>query len=91
MKLWLILTRLFRKFAHNTPRVVLDTNILISATIVPHGSPARIIAAALDGQLTLIVSERLLGEYLNVIQRPHISGKYHNAKRHSPHELTAPP
>ena len=67
---------LFAKFARNKPRVVLDTNILISATIVPHGAPARILAAAFDGKIMLIVSARLLDEYLRVIQRPHIRAKY---------------
>jgi len=48
----------------------------VSGTIVRLGAPARIIAAALDGRITLIVSDNLLTEYLNVIQRPHISRKY---------------
>ncbi|MEW5721004.1 MAG: putative toxin-antitoxin system toxin component, PIN family [Chloroflexota bacterium] len=77
MKLWQTLKTLFARLARNKPRVVLDTNILISATIVPHGAPARILAAALDGKITLIVSARLVDEYLRVIQRPHISDKYH--------------
>ena len=68
--------RLFAKFARRERRVVLDTNILISATLVPLGAPARIVIAALDGRIRLVVSDNLLTEYLNVIQRPHITKKY---------------
>jgi len=76
MKLWRTLKALFAKFARNKPRIVLDTNILISATIVPHGAPARILAAAFDGKVIVIVSARLFDEYLRVLRRPHISEKY---------------
>jgi len=68
--------RLLARFARKTRRVVLDTNVLISGTIVPHGMPARIIAAALAGRVTLIVSNRLVGEYQDVTRRRHISKKY---------------
>lgn len=68
--------RLLLKFARRERRVVLDTNVLISATLVHLGMPARIVIAALDGRITLIVSDNLLTEYLNVIQRPHITKKY---------------
>jgi hypothetical protein len=70
------LIALFKKFAHRKPRLVLDTNIPISATIVPQGFPARILTAALDGNITLVVSEKLLDEYMNVVRRPHISRRY---------------
>lgn len=55
---------------------MLDTNVLVSGTIIRHGYPARILLAALDQRLTLVVSPYLLAEYLAVIQRPHISRKY---------------
>ncbi len=63
------------------PRVVLDTNILISATIVPHGAPARVFAAAVAGKITLVVSDAGLTEYENVIQRRHITTKYRDIAR----------
>lgn len=65
-----------QRFVRKQLRVVLDTNILISASIIPHGAPARIVLAALDGNLTLVVSDHLLDEYLDVIERPHIRRKY---------------
>lgn len=76
MKLWQILMRLLVKFARSNQRVVLDTNILISATIVPQGFPGRILTAAFDGRISLIVSAKLLSEYSDVVRRPHIIRKY---------------
>ena len=76
MKLWRTLTRRLQKFALNKPRVVPDTNVLVSATIIPHGAPALILAAATDARIVLIVSDPLLTEYLDVIQRPRILQKY---------------
>lgn len=58
--------------------VVLDTNILISATLARQGFPARILLAALDKALTLIISRYVLAEYLDVLRRPHIVKKYPN-------------
>jgi putative PIN family toxin of toxin-antitoxin system len=57
-------------------RVVVDTNILISGTIVTAGASARIVDAALNRWLCLITSPSLLAEYADVIQRPHIARKY---------------
>ncbi len=68
--------RLFAKFVRKQPRVVLDTNVLVSGTIVQHGFPARILALAIAKRVTLIVSPYLLAEYLAVIQRPHIAKQY---------------
>jgi putative PIN family toxin of toxin-antitoxin system len=57
-------------------RVVVDTNILVSATIIPHGAPARILQAVLAGRIQLVSSPFLLGEYRDVISRPRITRKY---------------
>jgi putative PIN family toxin of toxin-antitoxin system len=43
-------------------RVVLDTNVIVSAAISRHGSPALIVRAWIDGEFELIDSERLLSE-----------------------------
>ncbi|MDE3091105.1 MAG: putative toxin-antitoxin system toxin component, PIN family [Chloroflexota bacterium] len=77
MKLWQTLMRLFARSGRKNPRVVLDTNVLVSATIIRLGAPGRIIAAVLDDHITLIVSDQLLTEYLDVMQRPpHILRKF---------------
>lgn len=48
-------------------RVVLDTNILISACWTPTGNEAQVLALA--GQLTFCVSDLLVAEYRDVAQR----------------------
>jgi putative PIN family toxin of toxin-antitoxin system len=72
------------KSVPKAPRVVLDTNILVSATITGHGLPARIFTAALSKRLVLILSHYLLAEYLEVLQRPHIVKKYPKLSERSP-------
>lgn len=51
-------------------RVVIDTNVLVSAALNPHGSPARIVDAVLAGSLTLLHDDRVLSEYREVLLRP---------------------
>ena len=51
-------------------RVVLDTNIIVSALLQPAGLPARVFQAALDGRIQLCVSGSVFAEYEEVIRRP---------------------
>ena len=51
-------------------RVVIDTNILVSAAINPHGSPARVVDAVLAESLTVLHDDRILSEYREVLMRP---------------------
>src|SRR5260370_41524587 len=52
-------------------RVVLDTNILISALLQPQGLPARTFLMALAGTTArLCVSGEVYAEYEEVIRRP---------------------
>ncbi len=48
-------------------RVVLDTNIIVSATISSHGFPARILRAWDEDVFELLVSSDLLAEYREVL------------------------
>lgn len=48
-------------------RVVLDTNILISAFVFPGGAPEAVYRAALEGRITLITSPALLAEFGRVL------------------------
>ena len=50
-------------------RVVLDTNVLVSALLTPHGPPARIVRFALAGDIALLHDERILAEYREVLTR----------------------
>ncbi|MCL2341378.1 MAG: putative toxin-antitoxin system toxin component, PIN family [Proteobacteria bacterium] len=51
-------------------RIVLDTNVLVSALLSPASFPARILAWVLSGDVALCVDARILAEYENVLSRP---------------------
>lgn len=51
-------------------RVVLDTNVLISACWSPGGLEGRLVTLVLEGQLTACVTEAVMAEYREVAQRP---------------------
>src|ERR1035438_3697939 len=51
-------------------RVVLDTNIIVSALLQPLGPPAQIFMLTLSGSLQLCLSGAIYAEYEEVISRP---------------------
>lgn len=51
-------------------RVVLDTNVIVSALLVPAGIQASILLLGLRGDIGLYVSAPVLGEYEDVLRRP---------------------
>lgn len=48
-------------------RVVLDTNILISAFVFPGGKPEAVYRLALDGRIELVTSPVLLAEFARIL------------------------
>ncbi len=54
-------------------RVILDTNILVSALITPFGNSARILDMVLLGELQVLYDDRILSEYRDVLLRPKFS------------------
>ena len=58
-------------------RVVLDTNILVRALIMPHGSVGPVLLNLRRGQYTLLYARPLLEELVDVLNRPRIRLKYH--------------
>ena len=50
-------------------RVVLDTNVLISACLKPDGLEARVAAMAASGELDACVTDEVLAEYRDVLGR----------------------
>lgn len=64
-------------------RVVLDTNILVSALIAPSGNPAAIYNAWEQGKFTLLTCAGLLDELRATLQKPRIAEliKPHKAGR----------
>ena len=51
-------------------RIVLDTNVVVSAFLSPHGTPAQVVRLALRGDLVPLYDERIGAEYRNVLARP---------------------
>lgn len=51
-------------------RIVLDTNVLVSALMEPRGFPALVLLFALRGDFELCLSPAIIGEYEDVLRRP---------------------
>ena len=51
-------------------RLVLDTNVLVSGLLTPHGPSGRILDLVLAGKLRLLVDDRIVDEYREVLLRP---------------------
>lgn len=50
-------------------KVVLDTNVLVSAVLTAHGTCARIVDMVADGAFDLYADDRILAEYDSVLHR----------------------
>jgi putative PIN family toxin of toxin-antitoxin system len=51
-------------------KVVIDSNVVVSAMLSPHAPPAQVIRLALQGDLGLFHDDRILAEYRDVLSRP---------------------
>ena len=51
-------------------RLVVDTNVLVSALLNPSGIPARLLEQIQTGGHTLLFDARILDEYRRVLNRP---------------------
>lgn len=51
-------------------RVVLDTNVVVSGLLKPHGKPAAILRLVAAGVLQVAYDQRILSEYRDVLARP---------------------
>jgi putative PIN family toxin of toxin-antitoxin system len=50
-------------------RIVCDTNVVLSALLNPYGPPARILALVVNRDVRLILDNRILFEYREVLTR----------------------
>ena len=57
-------------------KAVIDTNIWISALINPFGHPARLREHFENGDFIAVISEPILDEIVDVLNRPRIKDKY---------------
>lgn len=51
-------------------RVVLDTNIVVSALLQPLGPPAQVFLLAVSGAMALCLTGDVFAEYEEVVRRP---------------------
>ena len=51
-------------------RIVLDTNVLVSGVLKPRSIPGSILNAILDERVSVLVDDRILFEYRDVLNRP---------------------
>ena len=61
-----------------TPLTLIDTNVLVSAVVAPHrmAAPSRILVAALESRVRLIVSSAILGEYRGILLRGEVARRH---------------
>lgn len=62
-----------------TRRAVLDSSVLVSAFIKPHGTTAELLRAAEGGAFVLYLSPAILVETAEVLLRPKITERYRRA------------
>jgi len=51
-------------------RVVIDTNVIVSGLLSPHGPPGEIVRMVASGSLEVCYDARILSEYAGVLPRP---------------------
>ncbi len=61
------------------PKVILDTNVIISAFLKPESNPALILALLLEGALTVCLSPTIWQEYRGVLRRKKFQGLDHES------------
>ncbi|MDP2797228.1 MAG: putative toxin-antitoxin system toxin component, PIN family [Methanoregula sp.] len=54
-------------------QIVLDTNVLVSGLLSPHGAPAKILNFVLNGSVILVLDARIFDEYSDVLHRKKFS------------------
>jgi uncharacterized protein len=51
-------------------RVVIDTNVIVSGLLNPHGAPGRIVEGTLSDTFIVLYDDRIFNEYSEVLSRP---------------------
>lgn len=54
-------------------KIVLDTNVLVSAFLKPQSDPAKILRLILQRNFQIVINEHILSEYYEVLKRPKFS------------------
>ncbi len=51
-------------------KIVMDTNVLVSAFLKPRSNPGKILRLILQGNINIVINENILSEYDAVLTRP---------------------
>ena len=51
-------------------RIVVDTNVLVSGLLSPHGPPGRMVDGIVAEELVVLFDDRILDEYRDVLGSP---------------------
>lgn len=70
-------------------KIVLDTNVLISGMLNPSGPPGKIIDLLRSGALQLVVDDRILSEYTDVLRREYFLRYFGRSEREDVIEYVA--
>ncbi|MDT8899474.1 putative toxin-antitoxin system toxin component, PIN family [Thermanaerothrix sp. 4228-RoL] len=62
-------------------RIVLDTNVLVSALLNPFGAPGRVLDLILAGAVQIVYDDRILAEYREVLARPRFGFEKRHVQR----------
>jgi len=62
-------------------KIVLDTNVMISGMLNPSGPPGKIIDLLRSGALQLVVDDRILSEYADVLRRKYFLRYFGESER----------
>ena len=54
-------------------RIVLDTNVIVSALLTPSGLPAKVLNSILEGTARIVYDNDILSEYINVLSRKELN------------------
>ncbi len=68
-------------------RAVLDTNVIILAVLAPHGTPANLLRAWLDGAFELVASDALLAELDRALAYPKLRKRIDVAESQALNEI----
>jgi len=61
-------------------RIVLDTNVLVSGVLNPHGSPGRVLDIIVSGAVKVLLDDRIIAEYREVLARPRFGFRSDNVE-----------
>lgn len=57
-------------------KVVIDTNVFVSAVVNPHGKPAQLLRSCFAGEYLPMTSPSILREFEKVLKSPRLKEKY---------------